>query len=275
MKQKRKKRYRKTSSKRIFILPNLFTSASLFAGFYAIIAAIQGRYEAAAVAIIISAVFDGLDGRIARFTKTTSHFGIEYDSLSDLVSFGVAPAILAFLWALEPFGRLGWLAAFMYVICGALRLARFNVEKNSVQAYYFKGLPIPAAACSIASLILFASAFNSFAERKDIILIVMIYSLSFLMVSSLSYMSFKEFNIRNQKPFNVLVAIILVFIVIAYKPKVLLFLIMLSYLVSGPVISLYLFRKKDNWRKEFLKTVSVQSKSENDFKDLDDQEIPG
>jgi len=224
---------------------------------------------------MISAVFDGLDGRIARFTKTTSHFGIEYDSLSDLVSFGVAPAILAFLWALKPFGRLGWLAAFVYVICGALRLARFNVEKNSVQAYYFKGLPIPAAACSIASLILFAGAFNGIAERKDIILIGMIYFLSFLMVSSLSYMSFKEFNIRNQKPFNVFVAVILVFIVIAYKPKVLLFLIMLSYLVSGPVISIYLFRKKNNWGKEFLNTVSMQSKSENDFKDLDDQERLG
>ena len=197
MRSKRKKRSGKTSRKGIFILPNVFTSASLFGGFYAIVAAIQGRYEAAAIAIIISAVFDGLDGRIARFTKTASHFGTEYDSLSDLVSFGVAPATLAFLWALEPFGRLGWLAAFMFVICGALRLARFNVEKSSAQTSYFKGLPIPAAACFIASLILFSSTLKGFAEKRDIIIIVMIYVLSFLMVSSLKYFSFKEFNVRE------------------------------------------------------------------------------
>jgi len=273
MRQKRKKRFRKTGGKGIFILPNLFTSSSLFSGFYSIVSSIQGRYEAAAIAIIVAAVFDGLDGRIARFTKTTSHFGIEYDSLSDLVAFGVAPAILAFLWALEPFGRLGWLAAFMYVICGALRLARFNVEKSIEQASYFKGLPIPAAACFFASLTLYESTINGFAESRHIISIVIIYVLSFLMVSSLKYMSFKEFNIRNHKPFNVLVAIILIFIVIAYKPNVLLFLILLIYVLSGPVTSMYLFRSKRYTGKNFLDTVSPEGKGENDLKDLSDQEI--
>ncbi len=273
MRQKRKKRSRKTGGKGIFILPNLFTSASLFSGFYAMISSIQGRYEAAAIAIIIAAVFDGLDGRIARFTKTTSYFGTEYDSLSDLVSFGVAPAMLAFLWALKPFGRLGWLAAFMYVICGALRLARFNVEKNSEQTSYFKGLPIPAAACFFASLILYESTINGFSESKHIISIVIIYVLSFLMVSSLRYMSFKEFNIRNQKPFNVLVAVILIFIVIAYKPNVLLFLILLLYILSGPVISVYLFRSKRYMGKDFLDAVTPEGKGENDLKELSDQEI--
>ena len=239
MKSRRKKRPRKRRRKGIFVLPNLFTSASLFGGFYAIIAAIHGRYEAAAIAIIISCVFDGLDGRIARFTHTATPFGNEYDSLSDLVAFGAAPAILAYLWALEPFGRLGWLAAFMYVICGALRLARFNVQKDRVDAKFFIGLPIPAAACFIASLILFTSALGGITKSKPIIIIVMIYVLSFLMVSTVNYLSFKEVNIRHRKPFNVLVSIILIFTVIAYKPQVMLFIIMLSYILSGPVVTFY------------------------------------
>jgi CDP-diacylglycerol--serine O-phosphatidyltransferase len=273
MKTKRRKKTRKKTRKGIFILPNLFTSASLFGGFYAVIAAIQGRFEAAAVAIIIAAVFDGIDGRIARFTKTNSYFGKEYDSLCDLVSFGMAPAILAFLWALKPFGRLGWLAGFMYVICGALRLARFNVEGNTVGDSHFKGLPIPAAACFISSMILFADSINFFAEKKDIISIIVIYVLSFLMVSSISYMSFKEFNIRNQKPFNVLVAIILVFIVIAYKPKILLFLILLSYILSGPALSLFLSRRKDYGEKELLIPGSMDNENGDDFREMNEQEI--
>ena len=244
MKSRRKRKPRRKGRKGIFVLPNLFTSASLFGGFYAIIAAIHGRYEAAAIAVIISSVFDGLDGRIARFTRTTSPFGIEYDSLSDLVAFGVAPAIVAYLWALEPFGRLGWLAAFMYVICGALRLARFNVQKDNLDAKFFNGLPIPAAACFIASLILFTSALGGISESKPMIIIVMIYLLSFLMVSTINYPSFKEVNIRHRKPFNVLVSIILIFTVIAYKPQVMLFIIMLSYIVSGPVVTLYRLHKK-------------------------------
>lgn len=275
MKTKKKKRARKKGIKGIFILPNLFTSASLFGGFYAIVAAIQGRYEAASIAIIISAVFDGLDGRIARFTRTTSHFGTEYDSLSDLISFGVAPAVLAFLWALEPFGRLGWLAAFMFVICGALRLARFNVEKGTLPHNYFKGLPIPAAACFIASLILFASTIKGFAEKRDIIIILMIYVLSFLMVSSMKYLSFKEFNIRHQKPFNVLVSVILIFIVIAYKPKVLLFLILLIYVLSGPVVTLYLYYKRRSGAKEISIVIPPEGEGMEDLEEYGDQETAG
>jgi len=244
MKYRKKRSAKRTGRKGIYILPNLFTSASLFGGFYAIIAAIQGRYEAAAIAIIISAILDGLDGRIARFTHASSHFGSEYDSLSDLVAFGVAPGILAFSWALKLFGRLGWLAAFMYVICGALRLARFNVQKNSVEANYFKGLPIPAAACFIATLILFTNAMGGFPGNRHMIILLMIYILSFLMVSTINYFSFKEFDIRNQKPFNVLVSIILISILIAYKPQILLFFVMLTYVLSGPVITLYRLHKK-------------------------------
>ena len=232
--------------KGIYLLPNLITSASLFGGFYAIIASIQGRFEAGATAIILSAICDGLDGRVARFTGTTSDFGTEYDSLSDLVAFGVAPAVLAYLWALKPFGRLGWLAAFMFAVCGALRLARFNVEKSKIKSTFFKGLPIPPAACFIASLILFTSNFQNFVERREIIIIVMIYALSFLMVSSLNYPSFKEFHIKHQKPFNVLVTSILILLMIAYKPKILLFLILLIYVCSGPVITILRRYKKRN-----------------------------
>ena len=225
------------------MLPNLFTSASLFGGFYAIIATINGRFETAAIAILISCVFDALDGKIARFTHTTSQFGAEYDSLSDLVAFGVAPGLLAFQWALEPFGRLGWLASFMYVICAALRLARFNVQQESSDANYFKGLPVPGAASFIASLILFISAMDGLNGSKHILVIILMYLLSFLMVSSLDYLSFKSFNLRKQN-LNVLVGFILILMVIAYKPKFMLFFVLVSYIFSGPVITIYRFHKK-------------------------------
>jgi CDP-diacylglycerol--serine O-phosphatidyltransferase len=255
MKRKRKKRTTKKERKGIYVLPNLFTSASLFGGFYAIIASIQGRYEAAAIAIVISCVFDGLDGRIARITRTTSLFGKEYDSLSDLVAFGVAPGILAFQWGLHAFGRLGWLAAFMYVICGALRLARFNVQKNTLDVNCFKGLPIPSAACFIASVILLTSALSGIEKYKSMLIIVMIYTLSFLMVSSVDYLNFKKFDIRNQKPFNVLVSIILIFLVIAYRPKIMLFVIMLLYVLSGPVVSLYRFHGRRSMEKGTVEAI--------------------
>lgn len=270
MRSKRKKRTGSEKRKGIFILPNLFTSASLFGGFYAIIASIQGRYEAAAIAIIISSVFDGLDGRIARITNTSSYFGAQYDSLSDLVAFGVAPATLVYLWALKPFGRLGWLAAFMFVICGAMRLARFNTEKNIVPSNFFKGLPIPAAAGFIATLILFTDEVKSFSEEKSLLIVLIIYILSFLMVSSANYISFKDFDIRNQKPFNVLVSIILIFSVIAYKPKIFLFLIMLGYVVSGLLITLYRFHRKGSQEEESLTEIFSEKEANNGADDFHD-----
>lgn len=239
MRTRRRRKFRQKERKGIYILPNLFTSASLFGGFYAIIAAIQGRYEAAATAIIISAIFDGLDGRVARLTHTTSQFGVEFDSLSDLIAFGVAPGVLAFQWAMRPFGRFGWLAAFLFVICGALRLARFNVQKNVQDPSYFRGLPIPAAACFIASMILFIEDLEGVPEDTALLILVMAYVLSFLMVSAIPFSSFKSFDIRNQKPFHVLVSLILVCTVIAYKPWTMLFLIMAAYVLSGPVMGLH------------------------------------
>lgn len=230
---------KKRNKKGIYILPNLFTSCSLFAGFYAIIATIHGRYEAAAIAVLISSIFDGLDGKIARFTNATSQFGTEYDSLSDLVAFGVAPGLLAFEWSLKSFGRFGWLAVFLYVICGALRLARFNIQKNNLESDHFKGLPIPGAAIFIATFVLFIHSLEGPTENKHIIIISAIYSLSFLMVSTIDYLSFKELELFKKKPFNVLVAIILLFVVVAYKPALMLFLFSTLYVISGPLIMLY------------------------------------
>jgi CDP-diacylglycerol--serine O-phosphatidyltransferase len=236
---KTRNRSKKRNKKGIYILPNLFTTCSLFGGFYAIIAAIQGRYDAAAIAILISAIFDGLDGKIARFTNTTSQFGAEYDSLSDLVAFGVAPGLLAFQWSLKPFGRFGWLAVFLYIICGALRLARFNIQKSNLESRHFKGLPIPGAAIFIATLVLFTNSLGGLSENKYTIILSTIYLLSFLMVSTIDYLSPKELELFKQKPFNVLVATILLFIVVAYKPALMLFVFSTMYVISGPAITLY------------------------------------
>jgi len=245
MKKKRRPRPDRPRRRGIYILPNLFTSASLFSGFYSIIASFEGRFEAAAVAIIISCVLDGLDGRVARITNTTTKFGIEYDSLSDLVAFGVAPAVMAYLWALQPIGRLGWLACFMFVACGALRLARFNVQKDVVDPSYFRGLPIPAAACFVASVILFEGAVPAIGSIKDGLLLVIMYLLSFVMVSTLNYVSFKKLQLGQRKPFRVLVAIILSSMVIAYMPSVMFFVLLLVYVISGPVMTaLRIYRRR-------------------------------
>jgi CDP-diacylglycerol--serine O-phosphatidyltransferase len=263
MRSKRKKRPRTEGKRGIYVLPSLFTSASLFGGFYAIIASLKGEYEIAAIAILISCLCDILDGKIARFTHTESRFGAEYDSLSDLVAFGVAPGVLAYQWALEPFGRLGWLASFMYVICGALRLARFNVQKDSLKINYFKGLPIPAAASFIAALILFTTAFGEDIEgARHILIIIPIYILSFLMVSSIKYPSFKDFELKKQRPFNMLVGIILILIVIAYRPRIMLFFMMILYILSGPALTIYQVRKRQVLTKDSLRDISPAEESD-------------
>lgn len=256
------KKKKKTKRRRgIYVLPNLFTSASLFSGFYAIVAAMEGRFEPAAIAIMISAVLDALDGRIARLTNTASHFGVEYDSLADVIAFGVAPGILAFQWALKPFGRLGWLAAFMFVICGALRLARFNVQKSNEDVSHFKGLPIPAAAFFIASMILFVESWEGSLEIRSVMIIVMIYILSFLMVSTLHYFSFKKFDIRNRRPFNLLLSLILIAMIIAYKPKIMLFVVIFAYVISGPVMTFYRLYRRIPFRRSVKSAVEEKGRA--------------
>lgn len=228
-----KKRVRR---KGVYLLPNLITSASLFGGFYAIIASLDGQFDKAAIAILISAVLDGLDGRVARLTGTSSKFGVEYDSLCDLVAFGLAPGILIFTWALRPFGRYGWVAAFLYVVCGALRLARFNVQVSTVESRRFSGLPIPLAASLVATTVLMFYHFGMGEDMtKHIAVLIMVYGLAFLMISNVKYYSFKEFNLTKRMPFRFLVALVFLLVVIASEPVVMLFLLALGYVLSGPV----------------------------------------
>jgi CDP-diacylglycerol--serine O-phosphatidyltransferase len=224
--------------KGIYLLPNLLTSACLFSGFYAIIAAIKGDHQSAAVAILVAAIFDGLDGRVARLTRTTSRFGVEYDSLSDLVAFGVAPGILAYMWGLQDYGRLGWLAAFLYVATTALRLARFNVLSQSGHVgtkSYFLGLPCPSAAGVVATGVLISQHFGAYGPVRHIAVITMVYCLSFLMVSNVRFASFKEMRWFQQHPFSGMVVLILSIMVIATEPSVTLFVLLMSYVLSGPV----------------------------------------
>ncbi len=224
-----------------YLLPCLFTTASLLSGFYAIISAINGNFFNAAVAIIIAAIFDGLDGRVARMTNTTSQFGMEYDSLCDLVSFGVAPALLAYLWALEPFGRYGWLAAFLYVATTALRLGRFNALAilSSGGSKDFVGLPCPAAAGMIATTVLFCHFLGLSGTVKHISIVIEVYGLSYLMVSNFRYLSFKSPESTRAKNFQRLVVMVLLIMVIATEPAVTLFFVGLIYILSGPLGGLY------------------------------------
>jgi len=237
---KKTKRSKKRRSQRgIYVLPNLLTSANLFCGFYAIIAVVQSHFVKGAVAIMVAAVFDWLDGKIARVTHAVSRFGLEYDSLCDCISFGVAPGLLVYLWALQPFGRLGWLAALLYVACGTLRLARFNTQAGQVHPDHFSGLPIPAAAFMIASTVLLQQRLGGSGATKQVTILVMIYVLSFLMVSTIKYFSFKQAGLFKKMKFNMLVGVILFAIVVAAEPTVTFFVIMLCYVLSGPVQALW------------------------------------
>ena len=233
----------------IYILPNLFTTGNLFCGFWAIISVFQEKFLYAAIAILLASAFDILDGKVARLSGATSKFGIQYDSLADLVSFGIAPAVLAFSWALRPYGRFGWLAAFLFVVCGALRLARFNVQTSSGEVKYFKGLPIPAAATMIALTILLYLRLIETGWVKDIVILVMIYILAFLMVSNIRYFSFKEFNLSKRRPFSIFIFVVLSMIVIIMEPVIVLFGFVLLYIFSGPVNMVIAWHKKKTLRR--------------------------
>lgn len=235
--------------KGIYVLPNLFTSMNIFCGFYGIVSAIHGQYEKAAISILVAMIFDIMDGKVARATNTTSQFGIEYDSLADLISFGLAPGLVIYLWALEPMGRLGWLAAFLYMICGALRLARFNAMADENPSPHFSGLPIPAGAAVAATTLLLCERTHVSLVEWPVVPMIMLYVLSFLMVSTVKYNSFKKQALFRKFSFNVLVACILVFIFIAAEPPVALFLIAFTYALSGPVMTISGLRKKNTEEK--------------------------
>jgi CDP-diacylglycerol---serine O-phosphatidyltransferase len=242
------------SHRGIYILPNIFTSLNLFFGFYAVIASINGRFVAAAAAIIIGVLFDIIDGKIARATNTVSKFGIEYDSLADLISFGLAPGIMIYLWSLKPMGRIGWLAAFLFMACGALRLARFNSQVGITSGDYFVGLPIPAGAGMAATAVLFCHKLGVETKINPIFIMGMLYFLSFLMVSTIKYNSFKRAELFKKMNFNVLVTSVLVLIFIAAQPSVALFFLALFYVASGPLMRFKHHREKI---REALKTSNA------------------
>lgn len=225
--------------KGVYVLPNLLTSGGLCAGFYSIVMTMNGAFNVAAWFILVAIIFDGLDGRVARLTGTTSKFGVEYDSLADLIAFGVAPGLLMYAWALKPFGKFGWLAAFLFVICGALRLARFNVQINTVESKSFHGLPIPAAAWMVASCVLLFYYLGGSGTIKKVSVLLLIYSLAFLMVSNIRYYSFKDPELFKRQPFGILVGTIIGLIIVILRPELMLFTLALIYVGSGPVSRLF------------------------------------
>ncbi|MCX8071278.1 MAG: CDP-diacylglycerol--serine O-phosphatidyltransferase [Candidatus Binatia bacterium] len=231
--------------KGVYLLPNLLTTGGLFAGFYSIVASLHGEFQVAAVAILIANIFDALDGRVARLTRTSTRFGIEYDSLADLVAFGVAPAMLIYCWALEPWGSWGWLAAALYLTCAALRLARFNVQFDSVEKRHFLGLPSPAAAEAIAATVLLFYRFGAYGPTdKHLLLLLVTYGLAALMVSTLPYFSFKETDLLRRQPFwTLLVAILLIKLLIA-EPQVFLFVSFYGYALFGPARFLWVMSRR-------------------------------
>lgn len=220
----------------VYLLPNLFTTGALFSGFYAVVAGMNGQFEAAAIAIFVAMLLDGLDGRVARMTNTQSAFGAEYDSLADMVSFGVAPALVAYNWALVDLGKLGFFAAFVYAAGGALRLARFNTQIGSVDKRYFIGLPSPAAAATVAGLVWFCYEFQASVQGLEMLVALYVALAGVLMVSNTLYYSFKDVDFRGKVPFWILALIALAIGVISISTSLSLWLLFLAYTLSGPLL---------------------------------------
>ena len=218
----------------IYLLPNLFTTGALFAGFYSIVMAMNARFEQSAVGIFVAMVLDGLDGRIARLTRTQSAFGAEYDSLSDMVSFGAAPALVMYVWALQPLGRLGWIAAFVYCAGAALRLARFNTNMDVVDKRFFQGLPSPAAAALCAGLIWLSDDLGLIREStlRAVACLVTVFA-GLTMVSNVPFYSFKDLNLRRSVPFWAVLLVVLALTLVSFNPPVILFLGFVAYSFSG------------------------------------------
>ena len=221
--------------KGIFLLPNLLTTAGLFTGFFAIVQASAGQYTVAAIAIFVALVLDGLDGRVARLTNTSSDFGTHYDSLVDMVSFGLTPALVLYDWSLSGRGKLGWLVAFVYVAAAGLRLARFNAQ-HGVDRRYFRGLPCPSAAALAAGLVWVLEGYGY--SGKDVSWPVAIFTaaLALAMVSPIPYRSFKDFDLKGRVPFVFTLAVVLVIVLISFDPSRALFLLFALYVLSGPVL---------------------------------------
>ena len=233
----------------IYLLPNLFTTAGLFAGFYAIISAMSGRFEAAAIAIFIAMVMDGIDGRLARITNTQSDFGKEYDSLADMVSFGLAPALVMYLWALAPLGKVGFAAAFVYAAGAALRLARFNTQVGIIDKRYFQGLASPAAAALLAGFVWWGDDAVWLREDVAYIAAVLTVAAGVLMVSNVRYNSFKDQDLKGKVPFFKILIVVAIFVLVAMDPPRVLFLVAIVYAASGIALTLVQLRQRRAERK--------------------------
>lgn len=234
----------------IYILPSLFTTMGLFAGFYSLIASIQGRFELAAWTILVAAAFDMMDGRIARLLHAETAFGAEYDSLCDMLSFGIAPAVLAYLWVLvhlpHELHKLAWLAAFLLAACAALRLARFNVQLTGHDKRYFQGLPTPGAALMLATAVLFHE--GSGIEPSPWLWFLITIFLAWLMVSRVRFVSGKDIDLKQRRPFGVLLGMLGILVLIMAAPYRVLFLLMLAYCLHGPLMSLWQYRRAARYR---------------------------
>ena len=234
----------------IYLVPNLFTTAVAFGGFYAVLSAVDGRFELAAVAVFVAMVMDGLDGRVARLTNTQTDFGAQYDSLSDLIAFGLAPGLVMYLYALQPLGKFGWLVSFVYVLSAALRLARFNTQVGIADKRFFQGLPSPAAAAIVAGAVWLAVDHGLDTSVLAPLLAVITALAGLAMVSNVRYHSFKQVDFRGKVPFFMLVVIALVAAVIVAKPPVVLFLTFFIYALSGPFLTLKGRRDQRRRRRE-------------------------
>lgn len=241
----------------VYLLPNMITTLSMFLGFLSITWAVQGQYEPACLAILVSAIMDGLDGKVARMTNSTSEFGVQYDSLSDLVAFGIAPAMLAWQWQLSALGRVGVAAAFAYAACGALRLARFNVSTSAAGKRFFIGLPIPAGGCTVVCFVFFASLF---AESLHSLLPYMTLALTVivgvLMVSKVRYFSFKEYDFFHAHPIRVMLAFLLVLGTVISAPRVMGFVLCAAYIAGGLAYTFIVLPRRN---RQLLRALSPQS----------------
>ncbi|WP_144395513.1 CDP-diacylglycerol--serine O-phosphatidyltransferase [Pleionea sediminis] len=242
----------KSPRRGIYLLPNLLTTAGLFAGFFAVVASMKGQFELASIAIFIAMIMDGLDGRVARMTNTQSDFGAEYDSMADIVSFGIAPALVTYNWALSSHGKLGWLAAFVFVAGGALRLARFNTQVGTADKRYFQGLAIPSAAAILAGMVWVGVDYDINGQEYGKWISIITMLLGLFMVSNLRYYSFKEVDWRGKVPFIAILIVVLAFVLIAYQPPIVLFSVFSLYAISGPVVTL--------WQKRSIMSKRLQRK---------------
>lgn len=247
----------KSRRRGIYLLPNLLTTSALCAGFFAIIAATQGRFEWAAYAIFFAMFMDGIDGRVARLTNTQSDFGAEYDSLADMVSFGVAPALVIFEFALSQMGKVGWVAAFIYTAAAALRLARFNTQVGIADKRFFQGLASPSAAAIVTGYVWVGEVYLPEHALINAIAVFLTIAAGVLMVSNVRYHSFKGFDFRSKVPFVAIVAIVMVIAVIFSDPPVVLFTVFLLYAVSGPVLTLNELRKRRAERRRHAKQADT------------------